>query len=101
MPASRRGAASKSKTWPESRLRFMQGRGRLLLSPSSSTVASRAHIGAVQSWARGSKAHVVSMLMTLIGADRGFSIEAEVRERLAGEPLIHTNTEHTNSEMCC
>jgi hypothetical protein len=65
-------------------------------SLSSSTVASRAHIGAVQSWARGSKAHVVSMLIALIGADRGFSIEAEVRERLAGRAA---NTQHTKNVL--
>ena len=47
----------------------------------------------MQSWARGSKAHVVSMLTTLMGADHGFGVEAEVREKLAGEQLREAKTD--------
>jgi hypothetical protein len=53
----------------------------------------RGLVGAVQSWARGCKAHVVSILMTLIGADHGFGVEAEVRDELAGEQLSKAKTD--------
>ena len=43
----------------------------------------RGLLGAVRSWARGVKAHVVTMVMGLISSENGFGIEAEVSERLA------------------
>jgi hypothetical protein len=42
----------------------------------------RGLIGAVQSWARGSKEHVVSMLVALISSEHGFGVASEVRKRL-------------------
>jgi hypothetical protein len=53
----------------------------------------RGLISAVQSWARGCKANVVYMLMALVSTEHGFGIEAEVRERLAGEQLRDAETD--------
>ena len=49
----------------------------------------RGLIGAVQSWARGSRDHVVSMLVALIGSEQGFGIESEVRARLADAKHVY------------
>jgi hypothetical protein len=45
----------------------------------------RGLIGAVQSWARGSKEHAISMVVALCSSEHGFGIEQEVRERLAAD----------------
>ena len=39
-------------------------------------------LGAVMRWAHGSRRNVINMIMSLIGAEHGFGIEEEVRERL-------------------
>jgi hypothetical protein len=64
----------------------------------------RGLISAVQSWARGCKAHVVYMLIALVSTEHGFGIEAEVRERLAGEQLRDAETTYmcvVVTQMCC
>ena len=48
----------------------------------------RGLIGAVQSWARGCKAHVVSMIVALISSELGFGIESEVLAQLKGGQLV-------------
>lgn len=53
----------------------------------------RGLLGVIKSWARGSRKHVVMMIATLIGADHGFGIEDEIRERFAGEQLKKAATD--------
>ena len=53
----------------------------------------RGLLGVLRSWARGSRTHVVRMVLALIGSEHGFGIEDDVRKALAGGSLRAAETD--------